>query len=94
MAEKRNRRSDGVSEFWHRGICLCSLSWPRQRQIPRLPGANPTHSRGDSHGWLVLEINPTRVGQLQRQIPRAPEAYPTQDGSGGGSHGPQMRSVK
>ena len=57
-------------------------------------GANPTRSRGDSHGWLVLEVNPTRVGQLQRQIPRAPEAYPTQDGSGGGSHGPQMRSVK
>ncbi len=54
-------------------------------------GANPTRSRGDSHGWLVLEVNPTRVGQLQRQIPRAPEAYPTEDDSRGKSHALQRR---
>ena len=86
IAEKRNRRSDGVSDFRHRGICLCSLSWPRQRQIPRLPGANPTRSRGDSHGSLFQRRIPRGSSRRRGESHALQGRFPRLAGSRGQSH--------
>ena len=75
-------------------------------QIPRrsTPGANPTASRGGSHGRTAPEVNPTHArghshgsrsgGQShasKRSFPRNPEVIPTEVDSGGQSHGLQRR---
>ncbi len=72
-SDSQSRRSEVVSVFPDRGICLFCVPGPHKRQIPRSPGANPTGSRVDSHG-----------GPLRGSIPRPPGANPT--GSRGQSH--------
>ena len=82
-----NRRSGGVPDFRHRGICLRCGPGTQKGQIPRTPGTNPTGSRGESHGGPLQsqiprtqEANPTQPGQLQGRIPRPTKSRGTSSG--------------